>query len=64
VEKWSFYRNDAGEWCWRLVDDEGRSVRECAEVFHSRRDCIADAMREGYMEIDGSESSRTTRTGI
>jgi hypothetical protein len=50
LEAWEFFKDDAGCWRWCRVDvveqhRQGQSPRG----FMSRNDCIADAMRHGYL---------------
>ena len=48
METWQFYQNEKAEWCWRYVAPTG--VETDGETsFSSRTDCIADAMRHGYL---------------
>jgi len=44
---WEFSRDRRG-WYWFCLD--GDSVTESAQLFHSRAECIADAMRHGYAD--------------
>ena len=46
--EWVFFRNVAGHWCWEC---RGAShvVKESKRPFTSRRDCIADAIRNGFV---------------
>ena len=48
MDTWQFYQNDKGEWCWKHVAQNGFMV-ESEMCFDSRTDCIADAMRHGYL---------------
>ena len=46
---WNFYQDDARLWCWTHTDEaEVRTVNK--KGFISRTDCIADAMKHGYLE--------------
>jgi len=52
---WDFHQTEDGHWQWRYAND-GRAVCLYGERFRSRNDCIADAMRHGYLsepDIDG-----------
>ncbi|MGZ5150395.1 MAG: hypothetical protein ACXWI6_10145 [Burkholderiales bacterium] len=44
---WQFSRDGTG-WYWFCLDRE--LVMESSEVFQSRAECIADAMRHGYAD--------------
>ena len=48
MDTWQFYQNDSGEWCWKHVTQNGFTL-ESKTCFGSRTDCIADAMRHGYL---------------
>lgn len=46
---WKFEREDNRAWVWKELDAMGRIVRRSARVFKERIDCIAHAMRNGYI---------------
>jgi hypothetical protein len=46
---WQFRKDDHSKWYWKEVDDMGRLLRRSAELFIDRIDCIAHAMRNGYV---------------
>ena len=48
MDTWQFYQNEKGEWCWKHVAESGFTV-ESDTCYASRNDCIADAMRHGYL---------------
>ena len=48
MDTWQFFQNEKGEWCWKHVADNGFTVGSDT-CFASRTDCIADAMRHGYL---------------
>lgn len=48
MDTWQFFQNESGEWCWKHVADSGHTL-ESGKCFASRTDCIADAMRHGYL---------------
>ena len=60
MDTWQFYQNSVRLWCWRHTDENGL-VREAPECFHRRTDCIADAMRHGYLpsNIDRKPKGRS-----
>jgi hypothetical protein len=45
---WQF-RKDNHKWYWKEVDEMGRLLRRSAEYFRERIDCVAHAMRNGYV---------------
>ena len=46
---WEFRRYAKNEWYWREVDEMGRLLRRSARYFRERIDCVAHAMRHGYV---------------
>jgi hypothetical protein len=48
-ETWEFFKDDAGGWGWRYSDGVVQRDRQSIDRFVSRNDCIADAMRHGYL---------------
>ena len=46
---WQFRKQDHQKWYWKEVDEMGRLLRESAEYFRERIDCVAHAMRHGYV---------------
>jgi hypothetical protein len=46
---WQFRKQDDRKWYWKEVDEMGRLLRMSAEYFRERIDCIAHAMRHGYV---------------
>ena len=46
---WQFRKNDQRKWYWYEVDEMGRLLRRSAEYFRERIDCVAHAMRNGYV---------------
>ena len=49
MEQWEFTLDETGRWSWRGVDDAADRTSET--TFASRTDCIADAMRHGYLDL-------------
>jgi hypothetical protein len=49
LEQWQFFQDVRNNWCWRQLDSSSRNVGESRQCFSSRTDCIADAMRNGYL---------------
>ena len=48
MDTWQFYQNDGGEWCWKHIAVT-RITTHSERCYVSRTDCIADAMRNGYL---------------
>jgi hypothetical protein len=46
---WQFRKQDQRKWYWKEVDEMGRLLRMSAEYFRERIDCVAHAMRNGYV---------------
>ena len=45
---WTFQPNSKGTWTWRVTHQDGRS-EESTSAFSTRKECIADATRSGYV---------------
>ena len=45
---WEFVEDSAGRWRWRTSDPSG-SRRESPVTFRSGADCVAHALRHGYL---------------
>ena len=68
---WQFRKQDHRKWYWKEVDEMGRLLRESAEYFRERIDCIAHAMRHGYVHPrqraliakSGPEEARRAESG-
>ena len=58
--KFEIFKDDVGEWRWRLVARNGRIVADSGEGYKNKADCVAEmgkirtAMR-GEMEIPGAD---------
>ena len=46
---WQFRKEDQRKWYWLELDDMGRMLRKSAQYFKERIDCVAHAMRHGYV---------------
>lgn len=46
---WQFRKDDHRKWYWKEVDEMGRLLRCSARYFKERIDCVAHAMRHGYV---------------
>jgi hypothetical protein len=46
---WQFRKDEHCKWYWKEVDEMGRLLRSSAEYFQDRIDCVAHAMRNGYV---------------
>ena len=60
MDTWQFFQNENGDWCWKHVADDGNAT-EGDKCFASRTDCIADAMRHGYLARTSKTLSHGTR---
>ena len=54
--------DEDGRWSWRSVKEAAEGASD--STFASRTDCIADAMRHGYLDLhaDRSHPRRRNRT--
>ena len=57
MDTWQFYQNDGGEWCWKHTAATGITTHS-ERCYESRTDCIADAMRNGYLAQPQVQQSR------
>ena len=48
MDNWRFTQDALGHWGWQHTEPNG-AERACVQRFTSRTDCIADAMRHGYL---------------
>lgn len=47
---WQFRKDDQQlKWYWKEVDEMGRLLQRSADFFKERIDCVAHAMRHGYV---------------
>ncbi|HUP96247.1 MAG TPA: hypothetical protein VM164_15195 [Burkholderiales bacterium] len=46
---WKFEREANRAWVWKELDSMGQIVRRSTLAFRERIDCIAHAMRNGYI---------------
>ena len=46
---WQFRKEESRKWYWLELDDMGRMLRKSANYFKERIDCVAHAMRHGYV---------------
>ena len=46
--EWVFFRNLSGQWCWECRAST-RVLKESRRAFNTRRDCVGDAMRFGFV---------------
>jgi hypothetical protein len=46
--EWVFFRNLSGQWCWECRASS-RVLKQSRRAFNTRRDCVADAMRFGFV---------------
>jgi hypothetical protein len=59
MDTWQFFQNDHGDWCWKHTAENGFTV-DSEICFPSRTDCIADAMRHGYLAAPAAVAHRLT----
>ena len=50
MENWRFFQDALSLWAWEHTAPDG-CITLCARRFSSRVDCIADAMRHGYLAV-------------
>lgn len=48
MDKWEFYKDNAGEWRWRRVASNGKIVGASSQGYVNRTDCVENARRNGY----------------
>lgn len=48
MDKWEFYKDQANEWRWRRIANNGRIVGASSEGYINKTDCIENARRNGY----------------
>jgi uncharacterized protein YegP (UPF0339 family) len=46
---WDFYQDRVGKWRWRYAAAQAPAIKHSHVGYWSRNDCIADAMRHGYL---------------
>ena len=46
--EWVFFRNISGQWCWQCRAN-AHVLKGSRRSFGTRRDCVADAMRYGFL---------------
>lgn len=47
-DRFVFYKDKSGEWRWRRRASNGKIVGASCDGYETRRDCIANAIRNGY----------------
>jgi len=63
---WRFEKEGQRKWYWKEVDEMGRLLQRSAEYFRERIDCVAHAMRHGYVHprsraLDTTASRQSAR---
>ncbi|HPS31445.1 MAG TPA: DUF1508 domain-containing protein [bacterium] len=48
MDKWDFYKDNAGEWRWRRIASNGKIVGASSQGYVNRTDCVENARRNGY----------------
>lgn len=56
-DRWEFYKDVRGEWRWRRIAGNGRIVGASSEGYKNRKDCLANAIRDGYEDAVEDASS-------
>lgn len=59
-DHWEFWTNDNGRWNWRRTSPNGRKVGESFEAYRNKKDCVANARRNGYQP----EQTNPNRTSM
>jgi len=52
MSHWLFHRitgSDGSGWRWQCKDDEGKMLDAAQQLYAAYPDCLADAMRHGYL---------------
>ena len=49
-DHWEFYLEAGQLWCWRRTEASTHLVVKGDRCYAKRDDCVADAMRHGYLE--------------
>jgi len=49
--QWDFVQDEQGKWFWRCYQGD-RTYSRSQHTFDTRVDCIADAMRHGYLALE------------
>jgi uncharacterized protein YegP (UPF0339 family) len=47
-DKWLFYKSTSGDWRWKRIAPNGEVVGASTEGYKNRKDCVANAERNGY----------------
>lgn len=65
AERWEFYLDARGLWCWRRVHEDRGIVADSKRCFPTRDACLADAVRHGYVSAPakGRVHRRMRRAG-
>jgi uncharacterized protein YegP (UPF0339 family) len=48
-DKWEFYKDSSEEWRWRRTASNGRIVGASTQGYKNKRDCVDNAIRNGYV---------------
>ena len=49
-DKWEFYTDKKGEFRWKRIASNGRTVGASSEGYINKSDCLDNAKRNGYEE--------------
>lgn len=50
AERWEFYLDARGLWCWRRIGATAGTVSDSKRCFPTRSECIADAEKHGFVD--------------
>lgn len=48
MDKWTFYKDNAGKWRWTRTAPNGKIVGSSSQGYTNKSDCIDNARRNGY----------------
>ena len=51
-DRWDFYKDNSGEWRWRRTAANGKIVGASTQGYVNKSDCIANAKRNGYDQVN------------
>lgn len=60
---WDFYQDRVGKWRWRHTELQSQAVLHGKAGYWTRNDCIADAIRCGYLTEGLPYAAATGRIG-
>jgi uncharacterized protein YegP (UPF0339 family) len=48
ADRWEFYKDSSGDWRWRRIAPNGRTVGASTEGYRNKSDCEDNARRNGW----------------